>query len=233
MFGAVPILFLLLLAACGTRRDVVVEVRIPDTDGVETPLPGAFVVALPYDRDSVIRALEVRAPEARPHTRELDSLFQSFRAPFITFARLSWREERLRRQRGSARTEQAQAALDDSLARLAPELERARRQLDLARREVWPRIETLRVEVRRWEQGAYAGYDTIVRGLSRDRMRDGVADTTDTAGRAELHLGPGAWWIHARSPDTEDPNAEWYWNLPLTGDTVLLTPATGERRPRY
>ncbi|MGH7560402.1 MAG: hypothetical protein ACRENB_05210 [Gemmatimonadales bacterium] len=232
MFRAVPLL-LLLLAGCSNRRDVAVEVRIPDPDGIATPIPGTLVVALPYDRDSILRALESRAGGPRPHTSTLDSLFQAFRGPFDTFARLAWRAERLRARRDSTGNAAARAALDDSLAQLEPELERARTELDRARQAYWPRIEKLRLEVRRWETTAYAGYDTIVRSLARDRLREGVADTTDALGRAALRLGPGSWWIHARSPDPADPNAEWYWNLPVTRDTVLLTPQTGERRPRY
>ncbi len=52
-------------------------------------------------------------------------------------------------------------------------------------------------------------------------------------GRAVLRLGGGRWWIHARSPDPQDPYAEWYWNLPLPGGLARLGPETGARRPRY
>lgn len=232
MVRTVP-LALLLLAACSNRREIHVEVRIPDPDGVETPIPGVRVAALPYDRDSIIVALEARASEARPHTKALDSLFQAFRAPFVGYTRLAWLDEQLRRRRDAAGSDSARAVLDDSVARLAPELERARADLDGARRTLWPGIDSLRSEVRRWEETVYAGYDTLVTGLTRDRMREGIQDTTDARGGATITVGPGRWWIHARSPDPQDPNAEWYWNAPLRGDTVLLTPATGSRRPRY
>ncbi len=211
--------------------------RLPDPRGVETPIPGTRIVGLPYDRDSVLRALEARAPEARPHTETLDSLFQAFREPFGAFAKVMWRAERLRRTRDSLATAgatAARAALDDSLERLQPEIDRARRALDSVRRTSWDRIDSLRAEVRRWEQRVYRGYDTIVGALTRDRLREPTADTTDAVGRASLRLGRGRWWIHARSPDPDDPHAEWYWNLPVgPADTVVLNPASGERRPRY
>jgi hypothetical protein len=234
-----PVSLLVLLvsvASCSSSRgEVTAEVRIPDPNGIPTPIPGMLIVALPYDRDSIIQALEARAPEARPHTRALDSLFQVFQQPFDAFAKLAWREDRLRKVRDSLSAAGADlAAIDDSLARLAPELDRARQRLDSVRRGTWDRIETLRADVRAWEQATYTGYDTMVLTLGRDRMREGVADTTDAFGRATFTLSQGVWWIHARSPDPADPNAEWYWNLPVReADTVLLSPATGRRRPRY
>jgi hypothetical protein len=30
-----------------------------------------------------------------------------------------------------------------------------------------------------------------------------------------------------------DPNAEWYWNVPVQGDSLILSPENGRRRPRY
>ena len=236
-----------MLAACGGPRRVAVQVLVPDLNGVETPLPGIEVAALPYDRDSILAALESRAGTSRPHTRTLDSLFQAFRLPFLSFARLAWRAEQLRRERDSLALAAGRAPgtpgahelsgrlerQDDSLRRLAPELERARAALSAARDTLWPRIERLQADVRRWEHSTYAGYDTIVRGLVRDRLRLGYADTTDALGRAELELGSGHWWIYARSPDPRDPNAQWYWNLPATLDTLLLHPATGRHLSRY
>jgi hypothetical protein len=94
-------------------------------------------------------------------------------------------------------------------------------------------MERLRAENRRWESTAWAGYDTIVKRLSLARLRVGMADTTDAVGRARLLLPPGRWWVYVRSPDPQDPNAEWYWNLPLTGDSLQLSPATGRHLSRY
>jgi len=63
--------------------------------------------------------------------------------------------------------------------------------------------------------------------------RDAVTDTTGSTGWAGLTLPAGRWWIYARAWDTSDPNAEWYWNVPVQEDTVLLSSRTGRRRPRY
>jgi hypothetical protein len=244
----VAALALLMLLACGGPRKIAVQVLVPDLGGVATPLPGVEVAALPYDRDSVLAALESRAGTKRPHTFALDSLFQAFRAPFLEFSRVAWRVEQTQRLRDSLASRRAAAtpgspgagelelrigALDDSLRRLAPALARAREALGAARDTLWPAIERLQAEVRRWEHSTYAGYDTIVRGFVRDHMRLGLSDTTDATGWASLELSAGRWWLYARSPDPQDPNAQWYWNLPATADTLRLGPATGRHLPRY
>jgi hypothetical protein len=241
-------LALLVVAACGGPRQVAVRILVPDLEGVETPLPGIVIVALPYDRDSILTLLEHRAATKRPHTQTLDSLFQAFRGPFVRFSRVAWQVEQLTRSRDSLVRRRAEAVpnspgakeldgrirgLGDSLQRLQPEVERAKAALGAARDTLWPRIEAVRGETKHWEAATYAGYDTIVRTLTRDRLRQGVADTTDATGWATLRLTPGAWWITARSPDPQDPNSEWYWNVPATGDTIRLNPVMGRHLPRY
>ncbi|HXE59016.1 MAG TPA: hypothetical protein VNK43_13530, partial [Gemmatimonadales bacterium] len=90
-----------------------------------------------------------------------------------------------------------------------------------------------RAAVAQWEDSAYRDYESIVARLARASGRVPLADTTGADGRVTLRLPEGRWWIHARSWDAQDPNAEWYWNVPVTGDTVELSPATGELRARY
>jgi hypothetical protein len=209
----VAALALLVTSACGNARAVTVQVVVPDLDGAETPIPGVEVAALPYDRDSVLAVLERHAASGRPRTKTLDSLFQAFRTPFMAFARLAWQVERATRARATLAGQRAAAApgspgaeeldrrlrtLDDSLLHLAPALERARTELAAARDTLWPRIEPLRDAAREWEHTTYAGYDTIVRTLTRDRMRNAVADTTGATGWADFRLPRGDWWIYAR-----------------------------------
>lgn len=217
-------------------------------NGVETPLPGIEIAALPYDRDSVLAALEQRAPTGRPHTRELDSLFQAFRAPFLAFSRVAWQVEQLGRRRDSLRLllvrggtgapgarelESRLQQVTDSLRLVTPLLSLRRTSLGRARDTLWPRITQYQSDVRGWEHSVYSGYDTIVRGFVRNRLKLGIADTTDANGWAKLQLSSGRWWIYARSPDPQDPNAQWYWNVPAQGDTLRLDPRTARHLPRY
>ena len=51
--------------------------------------------------------------------------------------------------------------------------------------------------------------------------------------KAFAKLMPGTWWITARAWDAGDPNAAWYWNLKVDGDSLALTPANARRLPRY
>src|SRR5437867_3979975 len=206
-------------------------------------MAGLVFRLLPYDRDSVIRAMEARASEPRPHTRELDSLFQRFRGPFGGLLRAAHDEERWAARRDSLRARQGPGAplaladsvraVEESLAALVPRLARARTEMERARAELLPPMVALRRGVRAWESTAYRGYDSIVRRLTRDRLANPVADTTGADGWAVFPLPKGRWWINARAVDLRDPNAEWYWNLELKQDTVLLNPLTGRNRPRY
>jgi hypothetical protein len=222
MSRVVPLALLVLAAACGKRREITVQVLVPDLGGVATPIAGVVVAAIPYDRDSVIAAMEARVTTPRPHARTLDSLFHAFHGPFLAFSRAAWAVEQATRSGDSA-----------ALARLRPEMERARAELSAARDTLWPRIESLRVEARQWQSSTFAGYDTAARSLARSRMRTLSGDTTDAAGWATLRVAPGPWWITARSPDPQDPNFEWYWNVRADADTLRLDPASGRHLPRY
>ena len=84
------------VSACERPRDVAVRVSIPGPDSVETPVTGVGLVALPYDRDSVLAALEANARSPRPDTAALDSLFRAFRGPFVNYTGTVQRTERLR-----------------------------------------------------------------------------------------------------------------------------------------
>ncbi len=235
------------LAGCEKERDIAVRVSIPGPDSLETPAAGVGVVALPYDRDSVLGSLEARAGTPRPHTATLDSMFARFRGPFTTYTSIAYvagelRDSlgRLRRQLDSVppgaehRARRARIKrLSDSLAALESRAERARAVLDRARADFVNRSQSLRTEVKQWEDSTYQGYESIVANLARGHGREAATDTTGDTGWAHFSLAPGRWWLYARAWDTSDPNAEWYWNIPVNDDTVLLSSRTGQRRPRY
>jgi hypothetical protein len=241
-------LLLAVLAGCQSERTVAVRVSIPDADSLETPAAGVGVIALPYDRDSVLASLEARARTPRPHTAALDSLFARFRGPFTTYSRISYAASALRDSVDALRRELEGTGpgspehrslsarvrrMADSLTALEARTERAREQLDRARSEFVQRSETLRAAVRRWEDSTYRGYDSIVERLAGSRGREATTDTTGETGWAHFTLRSGPWWLYARAWDTSDPNAEWYWNVPVDGDTILLSSRTGSRRSRY
>jgi hypothetical protein len=236
------------LTGCERPRDVAVRVSIPGPDSVETPVTGVGVVALPYDRDSVLAALEKRATTPRPDTTALDSLFQAFRLPFMRYTAAVQRVERLRDSleqlragldsmpRNAPEYRERYAGfsrLDDSLAAERKAAEAAREELDRARKEFAERGDPLRARIRHWEDSTYRGYDSITRGLAARRRQDPLTDTTGADGWAHFKLPSGDWWIYGRSWDAADPNAEWYWNLPVTEDTMLLSSRAGRQRRRY
>jgi hypothetical protein len=236
------------LTGCERPRDVAVRVSIPGPDSVETPVTGVGLVALPYNRDSVLAALEERAGSSRPDTTALDTLFRAFQVPFATYTAAVQRTEGLRDSlerlrvaldsmpRNTPEYRERYAAfsrLDDSLAAARKANERARQELDRARATFAQRGDPLRERIRHWEDSTYRGYDSITRSLAAQRRQDPRTDTTGADGWANFSLPPGDWWIYGRSWDATDPNAEWYWNLPVTDDTIVLSSRTGRQRRRY
>ena len=236
------------IVACEGSHDVAVRVSIPGPDSTETPASAIGLIALPYDRDSVLAALEAAAPTKRPATAELDSLFAAFRGPFIAYSSATVRATSLADSLAQVRTRLDSLPrnspdyarlfatferVSDSLAGARRAVEAARQKLDRARAEFVPRSDSLRAMIRQWEDSTYRGYDSLVRGLAARRRQDPQTDTTDARGWANFHLGPGQWWIYGQSWDANDPNQRWYWNVPVQDDTVLLSSRTGKRRPRY
>jgi hypothetical protein len=206
------------------------------------------VVALPYDRDSIIAALTVRAITPRPDVALLDSLFARFRRPFAAYAMAADKAARLQDSLGRVKVGL------DSLPRESPAyrmlygtfvalgIERAaadkqrdslQRALKSARAAFGTRSDSTRAALRAWEDSTYRDYEKITQQLSRDAGLQPATDTTGVEGTAALVLKKGRWWIYARSWDALDPNAEWYWNIPVRGDSVSLSPENARRRPRY
>jgi hypothetical protein len=233
---------MIILGACHTDREVAVRVSIPDAESRETPAAGVGVIALPYDRDSILASLKAKARTPRPPTATLDTLFARFRGPFTRYTDVSYRasqvQDSLDRLRHGLETDSSSSSaeikrLTDSVRSLDRQVARARSELDRARADFVSRSEGPRAAVRRWEDSTYRGYDSIVENLARAQGREAVTDTTGSTGWAHLTLPAGRWWIYARAWDTGDPNAEWYWNVPVREDTLLLSSRTGQRRPRY
>jgi hypothetical protein len=233
-----------LLTAC-EKPAVTIRATVPRLDGTEAPVPDLQLVALPYDRDSVLQALESKGTP-RPHTGELDSLFAAWRTPFLRFAEASYRSQTLRdslarlRQRLDSMPRQAPeypalysrfGALTDSLTTAADSAEQARLKLDRLRKSVQPAIDSLRRLVSAWENSTFRDYDSIVERLAGSR--EPVAATTGPDGRATLTLEQGRWWIYAWAWDEGDPYSRWYWNVPVNGDSVILDARTGRKRPQY
>ena len=206
------------------------------------------MVALPYDRDSIIAALTVRAITPRPDVALLDSLFARFRRPFAAYAMAADKAARLQDSLGRVKVGL------DSLPRESPAyrmlygtfvalgIERAaadkqrdslQRALKSARAAFGTRSDSTRAALRAWEDSTYRDYEKITQQLSRDAGLQPATDTTGVEGTAALVLKKGRWWIYARSWDALDPNAEWYWSVPVRGDSLTLSPENARRRPRY
>jgi hypothetical protein len=203
-------------------------VAIPDLEGTESPASGVPVVAVPYNRDSVIAALEAARPTPRPHTDTLDALFARFRGPFIEHFQAG---QALAAVRDSV---ERGLATQDDLTAATRRTEETRAALEAARAAL-ATGDSLRADVRSWENSTYAAFDSVVKALSEQARRKPVVDTTDATGLAELRLpaSDSDWWLTARSWDVTDPNSSWTWSVRVDGDSVELNGRNGRRRPRY
>ena len=160
----------LVLGACRGGH-VVIEAAIPDETGALTPLAGARLVLLPYDRDSLIQVLENRAPSARPSRRgSTASSTRSGRRSTSTCALSA----------ALARTTDSSRAARSRIPR-----PRARDVLSATRDRLEPSIDSERIRIRAWEDTALRTYDSIGGLLVRQSYRDAIVDST----RAER---PGA-----------------------------------------
>lgn len=204
------------------------RVTVPDLEGTESPASGVPVVAVPYDRDSVVAALEAAQATPRPHTATLDSLFAQFRGPFLDHFRAG--------QALTAVRDSVARGLADSgaLATATRRSEQTRAALDAARAAL-AAGDSLRDDVRSWENSTYAPFDSVVKALAERARRKPVVDTTDATGKAELRLpaSENDWWVTARSWDVTDPNTSWTWSVRVDADSVELNGRNGRRRPRY
>jgi hypothetical protein len=242
------IVLLLLTAACDRPHTVTVVASIPGLDAAGTPTPGFSFVVLPYNRDSLVAAFEARAATPRPSTDQLDTLFATFRAPFAAYTDIVAEINRFNDSlaalkaglEGLSRTGPEYNAsygkwvlLRDSSRSLDKVAARARADLNAARPLFLAKSESLRAAVRGWQDTTYRDYDRAVDSIVRTTHREPVADTTDASGVAQVTLRSGPWWVYSRSWDPADPNAEWYWNVPVSSDTVRLNAASGVNRPRY
>ena len=225
-----PTLLLLVLTLLGCKgpRYVTVQVEIPDLDGNLTPLRGVTVTALPFDRDSLVRAMEQEHGGSRPHVARLDSLYDVFRQPFLAYFRADQRRAAVRDS--VSRGQLPRSALDSAEADAVA----AREALNKVRTAVSGPIDSLRAEVSHWEDSTYRGFDRRAKTLMDSTGGKPISDTTNASGTTKLTLRPlpGGWWISANSWDPLDPNRIWYWNVKVEGDTVRLDDKTGQHRSR-
>lgn len=197
-------LVMLACAACSQPTTVVI-VALPGAGGRETPVAEQAMVLLPYDRDSMTAALTAAWPTPRPDTLPLTTLLDSLRGAYGRFVA-------------------APPARKDA----------ARREMEALRTALEPRIATLRAAQHEWQDAAWRTYDSVTFALIRRLARDPFADTTDAQGIARVTPPrPGPWWVTMTAWDQADPYTEWYWNVPLTGDTLRLTTANASHRRRY
>lgn len=230
-----PLLAIVLALAC-RPYETRVSVWAPGPDSLPSPVAHLPVVFLPYDRDSILRALEAKAPP-RPHRRELDSLLTLARSPLAGYLTASWRADSVRTamaalravmdtaSRNSATYRDAYArfsSLADSLPRFDQARSDAQARLGRSDAAVSARLAAVRADIQRWEDSTYRDYGPITTALTQKLGRAPIHATTDDVGTAVAALARGRWWVYVRAPDVLDPEGEWYWNAPVRGTILRL-----------
>lgn len=236
-----------MLAACG-GGEVVVKATASTEAGEASPVEDMEVSFLPYDRDSIFTALDQAAQSPRPEIpEELRDQFDQ-----VIEAQRQWREaeddwSRLRdsledlseQMEGLNRTSREYMAAFDRFEEVEGRVAQLERQkdeyferFDSLQRATVERADSIRVEIRNWEEQAYHGYMDLTDSILRARGAEIRRDTTDGRGIARAHLPAGTWWVYART--TPGPYEELYWNLrvvPSETDTLLLSRENAEIRP--
>lgn len=235
------------LAACG-GSEVTVQVLRPGAEGELSPEEGRPVQFLPFNRDSVFRALGERADRPEPRIPEdLQTAFDSVAVLQETWrqAESRWGEvrdslqqlsNRLRGMdpRGRAYAEQFQRwnQLEQRETALNRQRQEAFARFDQLQQTALGRADSVRAVIEAWEDVAFADYATIMDSILEASGRQVYEDTTDASGTVTRRLRGGTWWVHTRLPI---PFAELYWNVPIDPaetDTLRLTPENAEQRIR-
>lgn len=232
----VATLFCLAAALACRPYETRVAAWAPGLDTLPAPLAHLPVVFLPYDRDSILGAMESVAPP-RPGGHELDSLLTLTRAPLATYTRLVWRTDSARHALAELRTEldtiprsadayrqrfATFAGLSDSVSAWGRRAAALQASLGTTDGRTADALERLRASLARWEDSTYRGYAAVTESLAAKRGLRPIRDTTDATGKLVVTLPQGRWWLYARAPDVNDPNGEWYWNIEVRSSIVRL-----------
>lgn len=215
-------------AACG--RDATVEIVAALEPGV--PLEGLEIVALPYDPERLLDSLAALSSIPRPDFSTLEAELLAFRRP--AYAEDDARANAWEAVRDSVRRlSDSLRPVDRSSPGYRAAYERFRRLYerflqqtaarDASVRELTAEVRDLAVRagraadsLRAWEHQAYAGADSLGRLAQAAAGRPAVWGATDSAGRVQLILAPGTWWLHALVPHEENPFLEHAWRVSLT-----------------
>ena len=242
------------LTACADPTPVRVSALL--ASGV--PLRQFEIVALPFDPQGLLDSLAAAAPRPRPAFPELERRLAEYRpvvrdtvpdprglaamlvaeATRDSVLRLSAALRRMDRTEPGYR--EAYNRFRDLYARYSSReaaRETATRRADAADRRLADQASRAADSVRMWERVAYRDFPRLAQERAAATGRAPQRFSTDSAGRAALHLSAGDWWLSARLPDPANPFLEHYWNVAFRAAGwpfgVPLSPANAGTRWRH
>lgn len=229
-----------LAAGCGSSVTVVVT-----TEGADGPEPQANVpvTVLPFNRDSVFDALDAQASSPRPEmsaelqaerdrVNELQAQWQDVNRQWAE-ARDNLQQLSIRLQNMDSRDPDYRRLFDQFnqgetvVNRLTRELDASFEAFTTAQESVAAATDSFKIVRDLWEDEAYAGYFDIQAELLGGA--EVLEDTTDASGMVTIPISGGDNWVSSRVPTAA---GELYWNVPVSGDTVILNESNGITRDR-
>ncbi len=246
--------FLLAAAACGPAQVIVtMQVDQPNPDGegkVTTPVSGAEVTVLPFDRDAVFDSLtKAFATPEPPIPQELIDARGEVAQAQQTWQQATQRWNTLRdtlqkiteTMKQYSRGEARYVALfrdfqefDSQLGRVEKEMNSSFKDFTDLQNATIRQSDSIKILKDNWADEAYADVDKVFGAKIEASGLKGAVDTTDANGvaRNHLQLTPGKYWVTGRY---ELPYTQLYWNVPFEatrGDPVqvMLTRDNAEER---
>jgi len=216
------------LVAC-SEQETHLELRASIHDG--EPLAGLVITALPFDPDRLLDSLAGASSYSRPEFPELESEIASYQRPDEA--------ELLNIGSGWRATHDSVRLLADSLNQVSPlspgypaayeflrqlyqrlaqravERDAALKEQVGEDRELATRAAAAADSLREWQNSADADFAELADSALARSGRKRIELVTDEEGIAQVELEPGAWWLIARRPNSENPFMEYYWNVPL------------------
>jgi hypothetical protein len=225
-------------------QPVTVRVQAPDVTGKVVPIAGAEFTLLPFDIDSLYKALEEKNQAGpMPQTDSLEALFQAFTQADESLPRsdslLSVKQSALEeiRDRTSDEYRQAFAAYQNA--------QTERDSLAAARDSLNARYAPAREAYNRarktWEASAWDGFSKEQEKVYSiaEAPHDSAGEETTWKqktgedGTFKFWVKPGRWWLVGRVGVPGSVHEVYRWNVPITvGKEPLTVELTGDQAKR-
>ena len=228
----------------GDFQPVTVRVQAPDVSGKVVPVVGAEFTLLPFDIDSLYKALEEKNQAGpTPQTDSIEALFQAYTQADEALPRsdslLSVKQSALEgiRDRTSDAYREAFAAYQNA----QKERDSLATERDSLNATYAPALEAYKKARQTWETSAWDGFTA-----AQEKAYAAVEAPHDSAGEEttwkhktgedgtfKFWVKPGRWWLAGRVGVPGSVHEVYRWNVPITvGNEPLTVELAGDQAKR-